>query len=278
MGGNGVEGRPAGGTQVNGARTDGAAHPLILIVEDNADVRHYVRSCLEAGYAIIEANDGIEGVAAATEKIPDLVISDVMMPGLDGYGLCSRLKENEVTSHIPVILLTAKAAKEDRIGGLETGADDYLIKPFDANELLVRVRNLIDVRRKLREKFSRELVTLKPDEIRVTPAEEVFVRKVIQAVEKRLSDENFSVEDLAGMLSMSYTQLHRKLKAVTDQSAAHFIRTMRLKRAMELLGNGAATISEISYSVGFGSPAYFTKCFQEEFGKTPSEVSRTRRA
>jgi DNA-binding response OmpR family regulator len=195
-----------------------------------------------------------------------------MMPKMDGYEVCSHLKREEKTSHIPVILLTAKAALEDKIGGLETGADDYLVKPFDAGELLARVKNLIDLRRKLREKFGKELVALRPDEVKVTPAEQVFLKKVMDVIEQRMANENFAVEDLASSVNMSYTQLHRKLKAVTDKTAAQFIRSMRLKRAMEMLSQNGGTVSEIAYTVGFGSPAYFTRCFQEEYGKTPSEV------
>ncbi len=260
--------------QVREHEANETGKPIILIVEDNADVLAYVRSCLTSAYAVSEARDGAEGFVAASQLIPDLVISDVMMPKMDGYELCSRLKRDEKTSHIPVILLTAKAAMEDKIGGLETGADDYLVKPFDAGELLVRVRNLIELRRKLREKFGKELVALKPDEVKVTPIEDAFIRKVLDAIEAKLGDENFNVEDLSAAVGMSYTQLHRKLKAITNQSAAQFIRTIRLKRAMDLLLQGAGTVSEIAYSVGFGSPAYFTKCFQDEFGTSPSDVRK----
>ncbi|HEV8538751.1 MAG TPA: ATP-binding protein, partial [Bacteroidota bacterium] len=158
--------------------------PIILVVEDNADVLSYIRSCLVEQYAVSEAKDGVEGMTAAADIIPDLVISDVMMPRMDGYEFCASLKRDEKTSHIPVILLTAKAAMEDKIGGLETGADDYLIKPFDAHELLARVRNLIETRRTLREKFGKELVTLKPDEIAVTPVEQVFLKKVMDTIER----------------------------------------------------------------------------------------------
>jgi signal transduction histidine kinase/DNA-binding response OmpR family regulator/ligand-binding sensor domain-containing protein len=249
--------------------------PIILVVEDNSDVRDYIRSCLDSTYVVTEAKDGVQGFALAEDTIPDLVLSDVMMPKMDGYELCAQLKRNERTSHIPVILLTAKAAMEDRIGGLETGADDYLVKPFDTHELLARVKNLIEMRRKLRETFGKELVTLRPDEIRVTPVEQAFLRKVMDVIEQRMGDESFAVEELASHLNMSYTQLHRKLKAVTNQSTSQFIRSMRLKRGMELLSNNGGTVSEIAYSVGFASPAYFTKCFLDEFGKPPSAVRKS---
>jgi len=268
----GEEGTPARSPDRQG---EGTERPVLLVVEDNRDVRAYVRSHLEPVYTVIEATDGEAGVRTAREAVPDLVISDVMMPKMDGYEVCRRIKADEMTSHIPVILLTAKAAREDRIGGLETGADDYLIKPFDSSELLVRVRNLIENRRRLREKFGRELVSLRPGEIAVAPAEKEFLRKVLEAVEARIGDEGFGVGELAVTVGVSPRQLHRKLKGLADTTPVDFIRTCRLHRAMELLRKDSTTISEIAYSVGFGSPAYFTKCFQEQFGQTPTDVRKT---
>ena len=206
--------------------------PMVLVVEDNADVRTYIREYLVPTYQVIEARDGAEGVEKSKESIPDLIISDVMMPKMDGYEMCKKLKLDEKTSHVPIILLTAKAGQENKVEGLETGADDYLTKPFDAKELLVRVKNLIEIRRKLREKFKAGQV-LKPGEIAVTSIDDVFLRKVMSVVEERLSDENFSVEDLAREVAMSRSQLHRKLTALTNQSPSDFIRYMRLHRAME---------------------------------------------
>jgi YesN/AraC family two-component response regulator len=204
------------------------------------------------------------------EIIPDLIISDVMMPKRDGNALCRILKTDEKTSHVPIILLTAKADRNSKVYGLEIGADDYLIKPFDSKELLARVHNLIKLRRQLRERFSREVV-LKPQEIAITPMDEVFLNKVKAVIEKHFGDEDFEVEVLGHDLGMSRSQIHRKLKALTDQSASQFIRSLRLQRAVELLKQNAGTIAEIAYQIGFGSQAYFTKCFHEQFGCSPKE-------
>jgi signal transduction histidine kinase/DNA-binding response OmpR family regulator len=250
-------------------RNDGK--PLVLVVEDNADVRAYMREYLVTDYDVQEAHDGAEGIEKAREIIPDLIISDVMMPKKDGYELCKALKLDEKTSHIPIILLTAKAGTENKIEGLETGADDYLTKPFDAKELLVRVKNLIDLRRKLRERFSVGQV-LKPGDIAVISIDDAFLQKAMAVVEQRMGDEEFGVEQLRDELGMSRTQLHRKLTALTNQSAGDFIRYMRLQRAKQLLEQDAGNISEIAYQVGFNSVAYFTKCFREQFGVVPSEV------
>ena len=263
-----LSGEPKAGVEM----TDGNG-PIVLVVEDNIDVRAYIRRYLVPTYQVVEARDGAEGVEKAKESIPDLIISDVMMPKMDGYELCKTLKLDEKTSHVPIILLTAKAGTENKIEGLETGADDYLTKPFDAKELLVRIKNLIDLRRKLREKFSVGQV-LKPGEIAVTSIDDQFLRKVMGVVEARLSDENFSVEDLAREVAMSRSQLHRKLTALTNQSPSDFIRYMRLHRAMDLLKKNAGTVSETAYAVGFSGVSYFSKCFQEQFGVLPSEVKK----
>jgi signal transduction histidine kinase/DNA-binding response OmpR family regulator len=247
--------------------------PIVLVVEDNADVRAYMKEYLIGSYQVEEAKDGAEGIEKAKEIIPDLIISDVMMPNKDGYELCKTLKLDEKTSHVPIILLTAKAGQENKIEGLETGADDYLTKPFDAKELLVRVKNLIDLRRKLRERFSVGQV-LKPGEIAVTSIDDAFLQKVKAAVERHISEEEFSVEELAQEVSMSRSQIFRKLTALTGQPPSDFIRYMRLHRAMDLLKKNAGTVSEIAYTVGFNSVTYFTKCFHQQFNVLPSEVRK----
>jgi signal transduction histidine kinase/DNA-binding response OmpR family regulator len=241
---------------------------IVLIVEDNLDVRSYIREILEPFFRIIEAYNGQEGLDKAVEVIPDLVVSDIMMPGMDGYELCKRLKTDERTSHIPVILLTARAASESKLEGLETGADDYIVKPFDSKELLARVKNLIKIRRQLRQRFSREII-LKPQDIAVTPMDAVFLQKVQTVVDAHLDDEDFSIEMLGHEVGMSRSQIHRKLRALVDQSASRFIRSMRLQRAVELMKKRAATLTEIAYMTGFHSQAYFTTCFQEQFGCSP---------
>ncbi len=243
---------------------------IILLVEDNPEVRAFIRQQLEGRYAVLEAADGEEGLTRASEAIPDLIISDVMMPKMDGYALCAALKTEEKTSHVPVLLLTAKAGEENKLEGLETGADDYLTKPFSSKELLARIRNLIAQRRKLRERFSREVV-LQPSAIAITSADERFLNRVKAAVEKNLGDEEFSVEDFGREVGMSRVQLHRKLKALTDQSAGEFILSMRLQRAAALLQQNAGTVAEIAYMTGFNTPNYFAKCFRKQYGCSPSE-------
>jgi signal transduction histidine kinase/DNA-binding response OmpR family regulator/ligand-binding sensor domain-containing protein len=251
-----------------------AEKPIVLVIEDNADVRTYVKGYLVPAYQVAEAGDGAEGIEKAREVIPDLVISDVMMPKKDGYEVCRTLKLDERTSHIPIILLTAKAASENKIEGLEIGADDYLIKPFEPKELLARVKNLIELRRKLRERF-RASVPLRPGEIAVTSMDDAFLKKVMAAVEQHIGDESFHADELAAKVGMSGRQLLRKLTALTNQGPAELIRYVRLHRAMELLEKGAGTVSEIAYMVGFNDPSYFSRCFHQQFGKVPTEVRKS---
>jgi len=244
----------------------------ILLVEDNPDMRAYLRDILSGNYHMLEARDGEEGLQQATEAVPDLIVSDVMMPKMDGFAFCDKIKTDERTSHIPVILLTARASGESKIEGLETGADDYLTKPFNARELQVRVQNLIEQRRNLRERFSRE-VTLQPRDIAITTMDELFLKRVMAIVDSHLSDADFSVEAFAEKVKMSRVQLHRKLKALTNQSASEFIRTLRLRAAAKLLEQHKYTVSEVAYEVGFNNLSYFAKCFRDEFGRLPSEYA-----
>lgn len=245
---------------------------IVLVVEDHADVRAYIREHLENSYRVIEARDGVDGLEKAREFIPDLIVSDVMMPRLDGNKMCCALKTDERTSHIPVILLTARAALDDKLVGLKTGADDYLTKPFNAAELLARVENLITLRRRLREQWQRTMI-LKPSEIAGTPLDQAFLEKVLAVAEAHLDEEDFSIEDFARQVGMSRSQLHRKLHALTNQSASLFLRSVRLQRAAELLRQNTGTVGEIAYQVGFSSQAYFTRCFQEQFGCAPKEYA-----
>jgi signal transduction histidine kinase/DNA-binding response OmpR family regulator/Tfp pilus assembly protein PilF len=256
---------------LNGYEKIESRKPQLLLIEDNRDVRNYITEILNPYYQILQAHDGEEGISMAQENMPDMIISDVMMPGKDGYAVCASLKQDERTSHIPIILLTAKVATEDKIQGLENQADDYVTKPFIPKELLVRVQNLIESRKKLQEKFQRELI-LKPSEMAVNSVEEKFIAKLLNIVEEHIGDEKFGVEQLAREIGMSRSQIHRKMMALTNQAPNLFIRIFRLTRAMELLKKQAATASEIAYEVGFSSPSYFTKCFREHFGYTPSEI------
>ncbi len=244
--------------------------PLLLIVEDNDDVRSYIKKHLNQTYKIKEAINGIDGFILAQKLVPDLIISDVMMPDMDGLALCKKLKEDQKTSHIPVILLTALASQASKVEGIETGADDYIIKPFDREELTARVKNLIHQRQLLRKKYSRQL-TLEPKLLAITSTDERFLEGIMEIVEERMDDSTFSVEDLAREIGMSRTQLFRKMRALINQSPQDFIRDFRLKRAAQLLKNKVGSVSEIAYQVGFNNLSYFTKRFKELFGNKPSE-------
>ena len=241
----------------------------ILIVEDNPDLRDYISDILKKDYKVIKAVDGIDGLRKAEESVPDLIISDVMMPNMDGYELCKRLKTSEKTNHIPVIILTAKASQQNKLEGLETGADDYLIKPFDEVELLIRIKNLITIREKLQKKY-RQNAWLKPSKLNITSVQQKFIEGIKEIIEKNLDNSQYSVEDLGEGIGMSRSQVHRKLKALTDQSASKFMRNYRLHRAAELIKIDSGNITEIAYQVGFSSQTYFSSSFQELFECSPS--------
>jgi signal transduction histidine kinase/ligand-binding sensor domain-containing protein/DNA-binding response OmpR family regulator len=243
---------------------------IILIVEDNTDVRAYIREQLENDYKVIEAGDGEEGIRNAQIEIPDLIITDVMMPKMDGYQFSKNIRGDEKTSHIPIIMLTAKAGLDDKIEGLETGIDDYLTKPFSARELKVRVKNLIYQRKELRKRFSK-ISIIKPSEVSTISIDQAFLEKTIKTIESNFEDEQFSVDKLAEQLNMSISQLNRKLNALIDQPPGHLIRTYRLQRAAELLKQNTGSVAEICYKVGFNDQAYFSRAFKKQFGVSPSE-------
>ncbi|MCK5639296.1 MAG: response regulator, partial [Gammaproteobacteria bacterium] len=228
----------------------------------------YIRGYLK-DYRCFEAADGEEGLHLALKKIPDLIVSDIMMPKMDGVELCQRIKTDVSTSHIPVIMLTAKVTMESKLEGLETGADDYLTKPFEAQELQVRVKNLIEQRRLLRECFRRELI-LEPADMQVSSMDERFMKRALDLVYEHLDDPDFNVNLFSQKIFMSRRHLNRKLKALTDQTTTGFIRSVRLKRAAQLLGQQSATVSEIAYKVGIYNLSYFTQSFRKEFGETPA--------
>ena len=232
----------------------------------------YICSFLENEFRIITAENGRLGLKKTLDKVPDLVISDVMMPEMDGLELCEKLKSDERTSHIPVILLTAKADLNSRIEGLEFGADDYISKPFEADELKVRSKNLIEQRKKLREKFTK-MIDIKPGEVTTSSLDEKFLQRLLTVFEKHLSESEYSTENFAWEVGMSRSQLNRKLRALTDLSTHKFILNLRMKRAAQLLKKKVGSISEIAYTVGFNSPSKFARAFRIHYGQTPSKFS-----
>lgn len=246
--------------------------PLVLVIEDNFELRKFVGSVLTDKYQVIEAANGEEGVKLGLEHIPDLVITDLMMPLMNGYQVCTSLKSNEKTSHIPVVMLTAKSDTDSRIAGLETRADAYLSKPFDQRELLATIENLIALRRQLQDKYEQGNIW-HTDSISLPSMEQVFLEKIKRSVEAHLDDEQYSVDQLGDEIGMSRVQLHRKLKGLTSQSPGELIRVFRLQRAFELLKQKAGTVSEVAYMVGFSNPNSFSTSFSKHFGFAPSEAA-----
>ena len=248
-------------------------NPLLLVIEDNDAVRQYISSVFDDCFKVITAKDGNEGIAKAFEFIPDIIISDVMMPDLDGFEVTKRLKSDEKTNHIPVILLTAKAGEENKIEGLTAGADDYIEKPFNEQILRLKVDNLLATRQKIKEKILQNTFTSKiPDNI---PGKDVkFFEHLKQVIEKHLKDPEFTADRFAQQMGMSRMQLHRKLKALTGKSTSQFIRIQRLNYAARLLRETEANVSEVAYQAGFNDPGYFNKCFKKQFGKTPLEFKQ----
>lgn len=242
---------------------------VILVVEDNPDVRKYIREPLEPHFTVVEAGDGKEGIAKAREIIPDLIVSDIMMPEADGYELCRELKKDIATSHIPIILLTAKASEESIIQGLETGADDYVTKPFNSRILFSRIKNLIELRRQMQLKIQRQKMLL-PSEITVSSMDEKFLKELQGIVEKNMSDEEFDVDKLCGKLYMGRSTLFRKVKALTGETPNQFIMSYRLERGAQLLRENFGNVTEVAFAVGFSSSTYFATCFKEKFGQAPS--------
>jgi len=246
----------------------------VLLIEDNADVRAFVKEQIMGfGYQVQEAKDGQEGLEKARDIIPDLVISDIMMPRLDGYGVAKGMKEDSRTSHIPLILLTSKASDESRISGLELGIDDYLLKPFHAKELEVRMQNLIAQRKRLRERFSSATI-IRPNEVSAVSMDQAFLKQVLDSIQRNLGNEQFGVEILASEVGMSANHLNRKLGALVDQTAGKLIRSMRLQRAADLLRQQAGNVSEIAFELGFNSHAAFARSFKQQFGMSPSAYQK----
>lgn len=244
---------------------------MILVIDDNADIRTFINEELRSDYRIVEAPDGLEGLRMAEQLIPDLVITDIMMPGIDGVELSRRIKQNELTDHIPVIILTAKAAFDDKMEGLETGADDYLVKPFKPVELRTRVKNLLDNRNRMRARFEKISPTDQSNS-EVDQPKNDFISKVNSLVLERLSDENFTAESMARELGYSLSPLNRKLNAMTGKTAGLLIRETRLEKAMSLLKNGQLSVKEVALMVGYSEQSNFTRSFKNRFGIPPTDV------
>lgn len=258
--------------KINNVDTDAimqADKPLLLIVEDNYDVRNYIKANLDNGYRIIEAVDGEDGWNKSTNALPDLIISDVMMPKMDGFELCKRLKTDERTSHIPIILLTAKAAKQDKLDGYEIGADDYIMKPFETDELNARIKNLILQRKKLQELFKKNGM-LSLGQTQIKSVDKIFLQNVLSKIDQYLSDSSFNVEFLSEDLGISRSVLHRKILSLTGETPGDLIRRIRLNKAAVLIKSKFGNLSEVALEVGFNNPAHFSENFKKQFGVPPS--------
>lgn len=251
--------------------------PLLLIVEDNPEVQSLIIHIFNKKYKIIKAKNGEEGINLALKHIPDIIISDIMMPGTNGIRLTTFLKNDERTSHIPIILLTAKAGDENELTGIETGAEAYITKPFNNKILISKVAKLIESRNNLREHYSKEII-LKPNNKVITNIDERFLQKVKKILDQKLTESSFTIEEFGNDLGMSRMQLHRKLKALTGLTASEFIRSQRLKLATELLKKSDTNVSQVGYAVGFNNHSYFTKCFRETYSNTPSEYAKANKS
>ena len=246
-----------------------SSKPSVLIIDDNVDIRSYVHGLLHTDYTVIEAADGSEGILKAMKYVPDFIISDVMMPGIDVIEFCRRLKSELQTCHIPVILLTACSLDEQKIQGYDGGADSYISKPFSSQLLLARVRNLIDSHRRLKQFFGGGQALAKED---VCDMDKDFVEKFKALIDAKMGDSGLNVEDLGKEMGLSRVQLYRKIKSLTNYSPNELLRIARLKRAASLLASSDMTVAEIGYEVGFSSPSYFAKCYKEQFGESPTDL------
>jgi DNA-binding response OmpR family regulator len=244
----------------------------LLVVDDSADMRAYIRARFDARYRVLEAENGEEGVARARAALPDLIVSDVMMPVMDGHALCNALRASPETDFIPIILLTAQAESEQRIAGLDRGADDYITKPFDMRELEARVENLIASRRRLRERFGADTVRLETDvaEDLHSPADRAFLERLKAALDAHLADPEFGVAELADAVFQDRSHLFRRTKELLNETPSDLLRRVRLERAKQLLTTGDDGIADIAYGVGFNSVSAFCRAFKEAEGRTPS--------
>jgi DNA-binding response OmpR family regulator/anti-sigma regulatory factor (Ser/Thr protein kinase) len=251
--------------------------PRVLIVEDNDDFRFYLKDNLKLEYRILEAQSGEAGWTKILSDPPDIVVSDVMMPGISGVELCQKLKAHEDLRHIPIILLTALAADSDRLAGVESGADDYINKPFNFQILESRIRNLISQRAHLQSSSIRKSGVIQVTELNITSLDEQFLQKIVEVVEKNVSNAEFSVEDLCLELGVSRSRFFKRVHTLTGKSPMELIRNIRMQHAAQLLGKSQLSVSEIAYQVGFNNPRYFAKYFKEIYQVLPSEYAKSKR-
>jgi YesN/AraC family two-component response regulator len=243
--------------------------PVVLLVEDNEDFRFYLKDNLGQYFQIIEAENGAVAWKILQQTLPHLIVSDISMPEMDGLELCKKIRAQHRTAHLPVVLLTARAEETQQLEALETGATDYITKPFNFEVLLSRIKNNISQQSSLRQTF-RQHIEANPSEIAISSADEEFVKQALEIVEKNISNPDFSVEELSRALFMSRVSLYKKILALTGRSPIEFIRSIRLKRAAQLLEKSQLTIAEVAYEVGFNNPKYFTKYFKMEYNVLPS--------
>lgn len=262
-----------GNIAINPEKEIDPAAKTILVVEDNREIRSLIGSLLSTHYQIVERENGLLGWEMAVETLPDLIICDIMMPVMDGIELCKRLKQDERTSHIPVIILTARSSHVHQVSGLETGADAYITKPFSPQLLLLNVRNLLMSREIMRQKFLKH-IHLQPKELTINAVDEAFMQKLLSYIDQHLADEQFGVSELASMIGMSKPVLYKKIRQITNLSVNDFVKSIRLKKAMELFKQNRFTIYEVAYQVGFNDPKYFSREFKKQFGKGPKEFMK----
>jgi DNA-binding response OmpR family regulator len=247
--------------------------PLMLVVDDNEDFRNFISAMFADSYRILKAEDGEIAMNIILDKMPDLIICDVMMPNMDGFELCKKVKQDIRISHIPIILLTAKAGDENKYRGLEAGAEDYISKPFNMEMLALKVNRIIERQKKTRDQF-RHKVDITIGDIEIISMDEKFVKKAVALVEANISTSEFLVEDLCREMGMSRVYFYKKILSLTDKTPSEFIRFIRLKRAAELLEKSQLFVNEVAFQVGFNDPKYFRKYFKDEFGVSPNEYKK----
>ncbi|MEL6919316.1 MAG: DNA-binding response regulator, partial [Bacteroidota bacterium] len=261
------EGLPTNGTNPSDV-------PIVLLVEDNEDMRSYMSALLSNTYRVKETRNGNQALEVAVKEIPDIIITDLMMPEMNGEELLEQLRKDSKTQHIPVIMLTARTAKESKLSNLGKGADHYLTKPFDVEDLMIRIKSLLDQRKRIRDYHKSQFLT-NPKAEDIVSSNDRFLQRIGHVVAKNFDDYSFTINEFATEMNMSRVQLYRKMKAIIGYSATDFIRQYRLKKASDYLKNKKGTVSEIAYEVGFNNLSYFTKCFKDVYGVTPSQYLKS---